>query len=85
MAKQETNFFEILFRSLLIGMTIYDDSGNPLVIDELNYDPFINRVYIKSGDNSYKMSMNKNYDFEIDSNFSKIVPNKQKIQGKRER
>ena len=85
MAKQETNFFEILFRNLLIGMTIYDDNDNPLVIDELNYDPYIKYIYIKSGDNSYKMSMNKNYDFEIDNKFSKIVPNKQKIQGKRER
>ena len=85
MAKQETNFFEILFRNLLIGMTMYDDDGNPLVIDELNYDPYIKYIYIKSGDNSYKMSMNKNYDFEIDNKFSKIVPNKQKIQGKRDR
>jgi len=85
MAKQETNFFEILFRNLLIGMTIYDDNDNPLVIDELNYDPYIKYIYIKSGDNSYKMSMNKNYDFEIDNKFSKIVPNKQKIQGKRDR
>ena len=85
MAKQETNFFEILFRNLLIGMTIYDDNDNPLVIDELNYDPYIKYIYIKSGENSYKMSMNKNYDFEIDNKFSKIVPNKQKIQGKRDR
>ena len=85
MAKQETNFFEILFRNLLIGMTMYDDDGNPLVIDELNYDPYIKYIYIKSGENSYKMSMNKNYDFEIDNKFSKIVPNKQKIQGKRDR
>ena len=85
MAKQETNFFEILFRNLLIGMTIYDDDGNPLVIEELNYDPFINHIYITSGGNSHKLSMNKNYDFEIDKKFSKIVPNKQKIKGKRNR
>ena len=85
MAKQETNFLEILFRNLLIGMTIYDDGGNPLTIDELNYDPIINHIYITSGDNSYKMRMDKNYDFEIDDNFNKIVPNKEKIKGKRDR
>jgi len=85
MAKQETNFLEILFRNLLIGMTVYDDKGNPLLIDELNYDPLIRQLYIKSGSGSYKMSLEKNYDFEMDNNFSKIVPNKQSIRGKRER
>lgn len=85
MAKQETNFLEILFRNLLIGMTIYDDAGNPLVIDELNYDPVIKHVFIKSGGNSYKMRLDKNYDFEVTQAFSKIVPNKEKIHGKRDR
>jgi len=85
MAKQETNFLEILFRNLLIGMTVYDDSGTPLVIDELNYDPVIKHIFIKSGGNSYKMRLDKNYDFEVDNTFSKIVPNKEKIHGKRDR
>ena len=85
MAKQETNFLEILFRNLLIGMTIYDDDGNALVIDELNYDPVIKHVFIKSGGNSYKMRLDKNYDFEVTQAFSKIVPNKEKIHGKRDR
>jgi len=85
MAKQETNFLEILFRSVLIGMTVYDDNGNPLVINELNYDPLINCIYIKSGINSYKMRLDRNYDFEIDNKFLKIVPNKEKINGKRDR
>jgi hypothetical protein len=85
MAKQETNFLEILFRNLLIGMTMYDDIGNAMVIEELNYDPIINHIFIKSGGNSYKMRLDKNYDFEINSNFNKIMPNKEKIYGKRER
>jgi len=85
MAKQETNFLEILFRNLLIGMTVYNDSDIPLVIDELNYDPIIKHIFIKSGDDSYKMSIDKNYDFEMDNNFTKIVPNKEKIKGKRDR
>lgn len=85
MAKQETNFLEILFRSVLIGMTVYDDSGTALLIDELNYDPLISCLYITSGDDSYKMRLDKNYDFEINNKFSKIVPNKQKISGKRNR
>ena len=66
-------------------MTIYDDAGNPLVIDELNYDPVIKHVFIKSGGNSYKMRLDKNYDFEVTQAFSKIVPNKEKIHGKRDR
>ncbi|MDA3778751.1 MAG: hypothetical protein PF487_00725 [Bacteroidales bacterium] len=85
MAKQETNFLEILFRNLLIGMTMYDDIGNAMVIEELNYDPIINHIFIKSGGNSYKMRLDKNYDFEINSNFNKIMPNKEKIYGKRKR
>ena len=85
MAKQETNFLEILFRSTLIGMTVYDDDDNPLVIDELNYDPIIKHIFIKSGDNSFKMRIDKNYDFEVTNAFSKIVPNKEKIHGKRDR
>jgi hypothetical protein len=85
MAKQETNFLEILFRNLLIGMTVYTDDGTPLVIDELNYDPVIKHIFIKSGSDSYKMRLDKNYDFEVTQAFSKIVPNKEKIHGKRDR
>jgi len=85
MAKQETNFLEILFRNLLIGMTVYADDGTALVINELNYDPIIKHMYVKSGGNSYKMSMDKNYDFEMDKIFNKIVPNKERIKGKRNR
>ena len=85
MAKQETNFLEILFRNLLIGMTVYDDDGTALVIDELNYDPIIKHIFITSGGDSFKMRIDKNYDFEVDAVFSKIVPNKEKIHGKRDR
>jgi len=31
------------------------------------------------------MNLDKNYDFEVDKKFSKIVPNKEKIHGKRNR
>lgn len=85
MAKQETNFMEILFRNLLIGMTVYTDDGTSLTIDELNYDPVIKHIFIKSGDDSYKMRLDKNYDFEVTKSFKKIVPNKEKIHGKRNR
>ena len=85
MAKQETNFLEILFRATLIGMTVYDDAGNPLVIEELNYDPIIKHIFIQSGTDKYKMRIDKNYDFEVNAVFSKIVPNKEKIHGKRDR
>ena len=85
MAKQETNFMEILLRATVIGMTVYDDDGVALVIDELNYDPVIKHVFIKSGGVSQKMRIDKNYDFEVNNTFSKIVPNKEKIHGKRDR
>lgn len=85
MAKQETNFLEILFRSVLIGMTVYDDDDNELLIEELNYDPIIRHIFVTSGGNSYKMSLEKNYDFEMDKAFTKIVPNKERIKGKRDR
>jgi hypothetical protein len=85
MAKQETNFLEILFRSTLIGMTVYDDAGIALVIDELNYDPLVRQLYITSTGNSYKLGLDRNYDFEMDTAFTKIVPNKERIKGKRDR
>jgi hypothetical protein len=85
MAKQETNFMEILLRNLMIGMTIYNDDGTPIIIEELNYDPIIKHVFIRNGDSSYKLRMDKNYDFEVDNVFSKIMPNKHKIVGKRDR
>jgi len=85
MAKQETNFLEILFRNLLIGMTVYNDDGTPLIINELNYDPLVGCIYITSGTDSYKMRLDKNYDFEMNNVFNKIAPNKEKISGKRDR
>ena len=66
-------------------MTVYDDEGTALVIDELNYDPIIKHIFITSGGSSYKMRIDKNYDFEVTNAFSKIVPNKEKIHGKRDR
>lgn len=83
MGKINTNFIEILLRKELIGKTIYDHENNPILIDELNYDPKIEQVYIKSGENSYKFRMDENYDFNYDSNLSGIIPIKTLIFGKR--
>ena len=84
MAISETNFLEILLRQTLIGMTIYDDSEVALVIDDLNYDPITEHIFITSGIDSYKMSIKKNFDFDY-STLTKIVPTKEKIHGKRTR
>jgi hypothetical protein len=83
MGKVSTNFIEIILRTL-IGKTIYlDDDVTPIVIDDLNYEPKIRQVYIHSGTDSYKLSLDKI--FEIDDGVrTKRQPNK-RIVGKKKR
>jgi hypothetical protein len=83
MSKENTNFLEILLRNMLIGLTMYDDEGNPILIEELNYDPIVKKIFIKSGEFTYKFSMDKYYDFEMDSKLKKLITSKIKIKGKR--
>jgi len=83
MAKIRTNFIELLLRQTLIGQQIYLENGTLITIDEIDYQPIIKEIYIKSGSDGYKLSMDMNYDFELlldDRN--KIIPNKGRIQGK---
>jgi hypothetical protein len=79
--RTETNFIEILLREMMIGKTIYLEDDTPVIIDDLNYQPLIEAVYITSGNNSYKMQLNRNFDFDY-SQVNKIIPNKHKITGK---
>lgn len=82
MAKLRTNFLEIVMKELLVGKYIYTDNGAKIRIDDINYQPILQEVYIKSGDDGYKLSVNSNYDFELDIlNTPRIVPNKGKITG----
>lgn len=82
MAKQETNFIEIILRSIMLGMTIYDDDDGKIVIKELNYDPKVQCIYIEGQDGqTYKMNINEQFDFEYNQ-FKKIKPFKNVI-GKR--
>jgi hypothetical protein len=83
MTKIRTNFIELLLRQTLIGQQIYLEDGTLITIDEIDYQPLIKEIYIKSGSDGYKLSMDMNYDFELlldDRN--KIIPNKGRIQGK---
>jgi hypothetical protein len=84
--KVETNFFEILLRQTMIGMTIYNDAGTAIVIDDINYDPLTEQVFIKNISSGlvYKMSLLKNFDFDY-TQVSKLIPNTDKIRGKRNR
>ena len=84
MATIRTNFIEILLKEILIGKYIYDDNGNKLIIDDINYQPLLQELYIKSGENGYKLSLNSNYDFDltITDVDGRINPNKGKIKGK---
>jgi hypothetical protein len=82
MAKIRTNFIELILRQTLIGQQIYLNNGQLITIDEIDYNPIIQEVYVKSGSDGYKLSMNSNYDFELlmdDKN--KIIPNKGRIKG----
>jgi len=83
MAKVRTNFIELLLKQALIGQEIYVDDNKKIVIDDINYQPIIKEVYIKSGGDGYKLSIDMNYDFELNfENYAKIIPNKGRIKGK---
>jgi len=82
MAKIRTNFIELLLRETLIGQEIYLDNGTKITIEEIDYQPIIKEVYIKSGGNGYKLSIDVNYDFELNmTDRNKIIPNKGRIKG----
>lgn len=80
---ENTNFLEILFRSILIGVTMYDEDGIEILIEELNYDPYVKKIFVTSGENTYKLSMDKNYDFLMDTKLQSLVSTKIKIKGKK--
>jgi hypothetical protein len=83
MAKIRTNFIELLLRQTLIGQQIYLENGTLITIDEIDYQPIIKEIYIKSGSDGYKLSMDTNYDFELTlDDRNKIIPNKGRIKGK---
>ncbi len=83
MAKIRTNFIELLLRQTLIGQEMYLENGTKITIDEIDYQPIIKEVYVKSGNDGYKMSLDMNYDFELNmDDRNKIIPNKGRIKGK---
>jgi hypothetical protein len=82
MTKIRTNFIEILLKQMLVGQEMYLDNGTKIMIDDINYQPIIRELYIKSGNDGYKLSMDMNYDFELDMDSkNKIIPNKGRIKG----
>ena len=83
MAKENTNFIEILFRNLLIGTVMYDNDGTKITIDELNYDPIVKKIFVTDGNKTYKLSMDQNYDFDMDNKLKSLVTEKTKIKGKK--
>ena len=83
MIKEYTNFLEIIFRNLLIGMTMYDEDGTKITIEELNYDPYVKKIFVTDGDKTYKLSIDKNYNFDFNAKLKNLVTTKTKIKGKK--
>jgi hypothetical protein len=80
--KIKTNFIEILLKKSLIGTTMYLDNGTQIIIDDINYQPILQEVYIQSGNDGYKLSLMSNYDFDLEFDIkNKIQPNKGRIKG----
>jgi hypothetical protein len=80
MSRVKTNIMELLLREVLIGKQFYDNDNNLKTIDNVNFQPILNVVYIKSGDDGYYFSMNEFYDFEINQTERPIIiPNKGRI------
>lgn len=76
MAKYKTNAFEIILRKTLIGGTIYDGDGNPIIVTDLNYDPSVRCMYITDGVKKYKVRVDDYFDFEFVENLSndRVLP-----------
>ena len=82
MAKIRTNFIELILRETLVGQQMYLENGTLITIDALDYQPIIKEVYVKSGNDGYKLSIDMNYDFELTmDDRDKIKPNKGRIKG----
>lgn len=79
--KVGTNFFEIILRETMIGKTIYLDDETPIYIDDLNYQPKIEQILIKSGEEVYKLSIKKNFDFDYNQ-IDALLPTIGNIMGK---
>jgi hypothetical protein len=83
MAKIRTNIMEILLKKIMIGNYMYTDDGEKIRIDDINYQPLIREIYIKSGDRGFKLSMDANYDFELPFEITnKIEPDQGKLKNK---
>jgi hypothetical protein len=82
MAKIRTNFIELILKQIFVGQQMYLDDGTLITIDDINYQPIIQEVYVMAGSGGYKLSLNTNYDFELDmEDKPKIKPNRGKIKG----
>jgi hypothetical protein len=66
MAKKRTNIFEMLLSNLLVGRTIYDDDGNPVVVNSVRYSK-TNTVYATdTSGNTVSFFIDDNIDVEMD-------------------
>jgi hypothetical protein len=81
MGRIRTNIMELLLKEVLIGKSFYDNQNNLATIDDLNYQPLTNTVFIRSGENGYRLSINDVYDFDIADldDTDRIFPNKGKL------
>ena len=80
MTKIKLSIFELVLRETLIGKQFYDNDDNLKTIDDINYQPLLDVVYVKSGEDGYYFLMNEMYDFELDfSARPQILPNKGRI------
>jgi hypothetical protein len=75
---------EILLKKIMIGNEMYNDSGEKIRIDDINYQPLIREIYIRSGDKGYKLSLDANYDFELPFEITdRIDPDQGKLKNKK--
>lgn len=80
MSKIKLSIFELVLRETLIGKQFYDNDNNLRTIDDINYQPLLDVVYVKTGEDGYYFLMNEMYDFELDfSNRPQILPNRGRI------
>ena len=78
--KVRTNIMELLLREVLIGKGFYDNNDNLVIIDDINYQPLTNTIFVRSGEDGYRLSINDLYDFELEIPVQdRIIPNKGRL------
>ena len=83
MNKVRTSFMETMLRHHFIGLTVYNEDNEPLVVNDLNFAPLTNQVFIKDvNGNGYVISVTDRFYMDVDTVRDNVVVTKGKLKKK---